>query len=634
MPEPKVILDIAREYANSEGVSVAKWLTDHDCKSKHDLAKLWDIIVERKRGEQHGNVAGDTQQLLNFLTEEVESEEESQLLPSMKVTSQVPVKRLSGNLRINTVPFPVSKHPPLRPTSQRPPLDPPVDRALDQLEQERVAQQAQLDKDTDNAMLRNAMLEEELKKKIDLARLKEEEDRKSAALRLEAAQQEAAARLTEQEAALRLEVQLAAAQLKEQEKAQLKEQEAAAQLDKDRRDAQQDRIDRAHLHQQKVLAEAASNAATTAAAESAAAVAAAVATSAASAAAAAAAGQDESHTGISTLATIDNEGNSQTHASEYRAFIREAQNRKKMPVGLAPNFKNDRLDLFNLWRKNDKDWHQVQLSITRRATKLTESKGTKSMIKMRDLTSKGMPYEKAKALRDKRKAQGLAEWDVDFPEDPEEMKFWQTTEISSTEINRTEESIEINAKKDMSDLGEIEEYIGSDGILAAGMRVASSGISDKNAASFAESMTNMLAADSEMKVKMKAVVRVTAQSAAPPEMTDKEIAGLKSEEIKKESTVARAYGMTLSAHKICPDTAAEMDGHADALDKQYRALTNLIKQHPPASALDYIDPMEKIDALQKWFIQNEGWSKKMCQGVKIRKIKDVVAKPESDAGEK
>lgn len=199
------------------------------------------------------------------------------------------------------------------------------------------------------------------------------------------------------------------------------------------------------------------------------------------------------------------------HASLYREFMRECKNREKFPVSLATSFRQNKVDLFHLWRKNGKDLFVVEVMVQRRASKKTQALGKKQLVKVRDLVRQGMPEKKAKALRDKRKTQGLLMDDPEFPGDEEESQFWHTVEISRSNINETEESLSANGKKTLND-EEADELLGEDGILGAGLQVSSFGVKDKDMASFSESMANMLSNDGNGKLKLDKVRPTTPQT--------------------------------------------------------------------------------------------------------------------------
>jgi hypothetical protein len=106
----------------------------------------------------------------------------------------------------------------------------------------------------------------------------------------------------------------------------------------------------------------------------------------------------------------------------------------------------------------------------------------------------GYTKEKAEKLRDRRMAEGNAEWDVDFPKDPEEIIFWYRARKKATELNRTTESME--ATGSMKIEGEMaESLLGAGGALHNGIRASVPGLEESKQLSFAEDLSNALTND-------------------------------------------------------------------------------------------------------------------------------------------
>ena len=248
--------------------------------------------------------------------------------------------------------------------------------------------------------------------------------------------------------------------------------------------------------------------------------------------------------------------------------------------------------------------------IKRRAEKLTEGVGKQSMVNVRELMQQGMARVKAEGLRDRKRAAGLSEWDAEFPDDLDEMRFWLTTERSSSQISRTVEGIEAQASQALND-EDAEQYLGDEGVLCAGFRASVGGVSDAKAASFAESMENLLSSDGTGKTKIAKVPKVqnnTEPGKAEGTTDPMLIVTSKIEEIKKEMTDATSYGLVLVAHGICADLGDKMNGHAQYLGQAYSNLTKMLKDGK--TPVEFLDEIDKIEAKQVWFNRNEDTAKK------------------------
>ena len=284
------------------------------------------------------------------------------------------------------------------------------------------------------------------------------------------------------------------------------------------------------------------------------------------------------------------------YKAEYKTFMHQVANRQVFPVALAKDFKTNRKDLFDLWRNNDRDWAAVQLRVQRKAAKVTKSEVEKSMIKVRDLVKGGMPQEKAERIRDKRRAEKLAEWDPDFPKDIDEIRFWYDSKISSSEGNITEEGMSVNGNLAL-DRDMTEQVIGQGGILQAGLRASAPGVAEDQQLSFAESMSNALTNETCGKLVLTKVPKTdpkpdgaTNEDAKPtgPKSKDvietetKKIVMSKLDEINKEIKEATSLEMVLQAHAICPATAQGMSKHVALMSRNFKALTKKLEENSPA----------------------------------------------------
>jgi len=277
----------------------------------------------------------------------------------------------------------------------------------------------------------------------------------------------------------------------------------------------------------------------------------------------------------------------------------QVSNRKVFPVALAKDFKSNRMDLFELWRNSGRDWAQVQLQVTRKASKITKSEVEKSMLKVRDLVRNGMPKEKAEQIRDRRRAQNLAEWDPDFPKDIDEMRFWYDSKISTTEGNHTEEGMSTTGAMALDD-EMAEQVLGDGGILQAGLRASAPGVAEEHQLSFAENMSNVLTNETCGKLKLTKSAKpetpkpdadaangVSSDADGPKskEMVQtetKKIVLSKLDEINKEIKEATSLELMLKAHSICSETADGMTKHVATLNKNFGVLTKMIARNDPA----------------------------------------------------
>ena len=181
----------------------------------------------------------------------------------------------------------------------------------------------------------------------------------------------------------------------------------------------------------------------------------------------------------------------------------------------------------------------------RSAAKLTEAVGEKRLVKVRDLVRDGMPLERAVALREKRKRENLCVVDPDFPDVEEEIQFWHTTKVSASTINRTEESMTVAGTADVEG-AELEDLVGDEGILCAGLHVAVPGVSNKNQMAFAEGLANLVTNEGTGKLKLTAKPKEPQNVTDVPVLTPKQIAMGVCEDIQKEIKDAHNLEMVLT----------------------------------------------------------------------------------------
>lgn len=267
-----------------------------------------------------------------------------------------------------------------------------------------------------------------------------------------------------------------------------------------------------------------------------------------------------------------------------------------------------------------------------KAAKITEAVGKKQLVKVRDLVQGGMPQNKAEAIRDKRKAANQTQPDLDFPDDPDELRFWYVVEVSTADINRTEESMEIEGRADL-DHEQLEDIGGGDGILAAGLRVAAPGVNDKDALSFAEDTLALLSNEGTGgKVKLTRAKPKAENTGGGEEVvvpaTARELAQSACDQVMKEMKDAEGYSVIINAHGLCKETANSMQVHAEFLRLQYQQLATLVARDAPVE--EYLNPLTAVADRQKWFDETAPLAKKLV--LHVRSLKGAPPKKKKKTG--
>ena len=194
------------------------------------------------------------------------------------------------------------------------------------------------------------------------------------------------------------------------------------------------------------------------------------------------------------------------------------------------------------------------MAVMRRASKITESKGKKQLVRVRDLVKDGMAPHKAQKLKEEAREKGQCFEHPSFPQDEEEEQFYYVTEVSVTEYNRVEESISVSGKTELE--GEaLEDMVGANGLLGAGVRAAVPMLAEKNSAAFHQDLSNMLANDKVGKIKLGRQKKEPPAPASgpPPEevLSTRDIAISTQNDILKEIKEARGFGEIIFAFGIC-----------------------------------------------------------------------------------
>ena len=131
---------------------------------------------------------------------------------------------------------------------------------------------------------------------------------------------------------------------------------------------------------------------------------------------------------LALVGTANNEGavddrNSSNMRKDYMIFLRETENRKKMPVSLAGRLATDKTDLFRLWLDNGRSLKTVEVAITRKQVKENESESQWKALKRVDML-KTWTEDKVNAMCKARILSGLFVRDPEFPNDESEFYFW------------------------------------------------------------------------------------------------------------------------------------------------------------------------------------------------------------------
>ena len=81
--------------------------------------------------------------------------------------------------------------------------------------------------------------------------------------------------------------------------------------------------------------------------------------------------------------------------ADYRTFCRDLGIKEKCSVNLSQKYKTNKTDLFNIWRRNGKNWGRTHTAVERMMANTTQATGKKSLVQVRDLVKRGMPQHKA-----------------------------------------------------------------------------------------------------------------------------------------------------------------------------------------------------------------------------------------------
>jgi len=103
-----------------------------------------------------------------------------------------------------------------------------------------------------------------------------------------------------------------------------------------------------------------------------------------------------------------------TNKKDWDSFVRS-----KGRFKVHDFYQSNRIDCFNMWLDYDKNWDQVSLAVERLHRQETESK--QGLVAVQGKTIKqSHSLEKATAIMESRKSNGMWYQSEDFPDDPDE----------------------------------------------------------------------------------------------------------------------------------------------------------------------------------------------------------------------
>ena len=284
----------------------------------------------------------------------------------------------------------------------------------------------------------------------------------------------------------------------------------------------------------------------------------------------------------------ERKANSSSHRAEWATFMRQVAG-KDCPKSLGPSFKQDRIEVFNVWLKESKNLHTVAQVMMQRKIEQERSSETKVRgFKKRERERDGMPPEQVKMLIEARLKDGGFYEDPDFPGDPEEYYFYKHSGRVVARVDRTTDIMSLRGAGtvDEETAGQLTQEGGlfdrapsapglHDGLVRAMMDGGKAGPRPKPKPK--PKPTELLVVD----YKTKALEHAT--------------------EILREASEARSLGLRCGLHSFGQSLRTELIEHAVLLEKKYAELCKLGDGTTEGTMADVERIAEEVAARATWY---------------------------------
>ncbi|CAL1141145.1 unnamed protein product [Cladocopium goreaui] len=304
--------------------------------------------------------------------------------------------------------------------------------------------------------------------------------------------------------------------------------------------------------------------------------------------------------------------NSVTHKAEWDKFNRQALDRKKFPQSLASHFVRDKNDLFRQWLECSQDWSKVEITIQRKAEKLTLNRKEREGLKSRDIYQK-YPKAKAEQLMRSLKERNLWYWDPDFDQDEEEIYYYVGKGDLVRNDDMTKESTAVTVR-DANNKELVEALTTGDGPLLAGLQPAARVANEAGQ----QALTQALTDEKVDKKKAKKEKKDKTEKMEPK--TSEELAVSQMEECLKKGAEARKYAISLGTLEYSGDLVKELLKFNTKMEEVYKKMQQL-RQEKTANPKCYQKFFAIIEEKAAWFDKAESAAKALLSGLKTKKGK-------------
>ena len=225
-------------------------------------------------------------------------------------------------------------------------------------------------------------------------------------------------------------------------------------------------------------------------------------------------------------------------------------------------------------------------------------------------------------------------------DDPKFNLYWVRTAIDFEKNTGIEEESELQAEAEVDNetAGKLE---GAGGLFALGRGLAVPGLSALASANFMDDMAHGHSADSHQgkgsgkggkgsKKTIKNDGNADDGAAEAAALSPLERASKVMVQVMKQAQEARAFSVSLAAHKFSSELVSQMASHAGAMEKCYTQLQQLVlaKVNEPKV---YINIFRQVEIRQAWYTPRQRVAQTMSNSVKVKASPKAKASAKSAA---
>ena len=321
------------------------------------------------------------------------------------------------------------------------------------------------------------------------------------------------------------------------------------------------------------------------------------------------------------------EANSRSHNAEWKVFNRQCGNRSLFPKDLAPEYKENKQGLFNLWLANGRSLKKCSFHIRRTLRKKQARKvrygWRKESQMVKDL---GYSEESAAAIAKNRVSKKKYLEDPEDPTNPKEYYYYVRIFMDTEFETALEDELGLSAGES-ADEDMVKDMTGEHGALRDNANFETVGHDTADAGALHDALTSCTPVKKRKK-DTPTPPDPKAEKAEQPQPIEEAKALM--EDVLNKMTEARKNAIALQSVDMGKDLQAQLKQHAHRLEVAHDMVNKLIRDGCNDKG-KYAKIKEKVQKWFDWYTPREKVAKDMLKPFKAKAKAKGAAKAKAKA---